>query len=61
MIAAWPYLLHPNILPFYGIYLEIDYEPGYNCIVLPYLKNANLGNHASILPQEHRLPMVRHA
>ncbi|KAF5362148.1 hypothetical protein D9756_002541 [Leucocoprinus leucothites] len=57
-LILWAHASHPNILPFYGVMLESDHNSQRICLVSPFMKNGNLHDYASRLPQKSRLPLI---
>ncbi|KAF9447258.1 kinase-like protein [Macrolepiota fuliginosa MF-IS2] len=54
---VWGQLIHPHILPFYGIYyLEETYEQ--ICLVSPWMNNSDLGTYLKRNPAVLRTPFI---
>ncbi|KAF5353889.1 hypothetical protein D9756_007267 [Leucocoprinus leucothites] len=59
-LIIWAHTSHPNVLPFYGVFLEDDngYPTQRISLVSPYMKNKNLQDYAPRLPQKSRFPLI---
>ncbi|KAF5353883.1 hypothetical protein D9756_007269 [Leucocoprinus leucothites] len=59
-LIIWAHTSHPNVLPFYGVFLEGDNGSPTQRISLvsPYMKNKNLQDYAPRLPQKSRFPLI---
>ncbi|KXN92513.1 Serine/threonine-protein kinase HT1 [Leucoagaricus sp. SymC.cos] len=57
-VILWAHSSHPNVLPFLGVFLDGQNSPPQTCLVSPYMKNGNLRDYASRLPQKSRLPLI---
>ncbi|EFI27044.1 TKL/TKL-ccin protein kinase [Coprinopsis cinerea okayama7 len=57
----WSQLHHPNVLPFYGIYLwpSEDSGPTWVCLLSPWMANGNLSQYLEARPALDRMPLVR--
>lgn len=49
----WAHLSHPNILSFYGVYLEKRI-----CIISPWMEKGELSSYLGNFPQIPRMPLV---
>jgi hypothetical protein len=59
-LAFWAHVSHPNIVPFYGVFHDDTNEIPQFCLLSPHLKNGVLHDYAPLLPQQSRIPLVRH-
>ncbi|KAJ3560252.1 hypothetical protein NP233_g10964 [Leucocoprinus birnbaumii] len=58
-VILWAHSDHPNVLPFYGVFLEDEGGiPKHICLVSPYMKNRNLYEYAPRFAQRARLPLI---
>ncbi|KAJ3576474.1 hypothetical protein NP233_g401 [Leucocoprinus birnbaumii] len=57
-LVLWSHSSHPNVLPFYGVFLENTGQSQRICLVSPFMKNGNLHDYAPRLPQKSRLPLI---
>ncbi|KXN83999.1 Cytokinesis protein sepH [Leucoagaricus sp. SymC.cos] len=57
-LILWAHSSHPNVLPFYGVFLEGPLDSPQTCLVSPFMKNGNLQAYARRLPQKSRLPLI---
>ncbi|KAJ3563796.1 hypothetical protein NP233_g8706 [Leucocoprinus birnbaumii] len=57
-LILWSHSSHPNVLPFYGVFLESAGPSQRICLVSPFMKNGNLHDYAPRLPQKSRLPLI---
>ncbi|KXN84851.1 Serine/threonine-protein kinase HT1 [Leucoagaricus sp. SymC.cos] len=57
-VILWAHSSHLNVLPFLGMFLDSQGNPPQICLVSPFMKNGNLRNYASRLPQKSRLPLI---
>lgn len=55
----WGQLSHPNILPFYGIYINEVRRNRFG-LVSPWMENGNVVNYLKHNPDVSRLPLVRY-
>ena len=51
---AWKYVLHPNVLPFFGVSETFDSF----CIINPWLLNGNIVEYTKKSPRANRLQLV---
>ncbi|KAF5356813.1 hypothetical protein D9756_006742 [Leucocoprinus leucothites] len=56
-LTMWAHLSHPNILPFYGVYLTKE-APSRPNPVSPYMRKGNLSTYARGLLPSDRLPLI---
>ncbi|KXN91098.1 hypothetical protein AN958_02873 [Leucoagaricus sp. SymC.cos] len=54
----WCYISHPNLLPFYGIYL-LEESIGCVCLVSPWMENGNITEYLRNKPEIPRRPLVQ--
>lgn len=57
-LILWAHSSHPNVLPFYGVFLEDVGDFQRICLVSPFMKNGNLHDYAPRLPQKSRLSLI---
>ncbi|KAJ3564996.1 hypothetical protein NP233_g7925 [Leucocoprinus birnbaumii] len=57
-LVLWSHSSHPNVLPFYGVFLESTGQSQRICLVSLFMKNGNLHDCAPRLPQKSRLPLI---
>ncbi|KXN84892.1 Cytokinesis protein sepH [Leucoagaricus sp. SymC.cos] len=57
-LILWAHSSHPNVLLFYGVFLEGPIESPQTCLVSPFMKNGNLHDYSPNLPQKSRLPLI---
>ncbi|KAJ3576477.1 hypothetical protein NP233_g402 [Leucocoprinus birnbaumii] len=57
-LILWAHSSHPNVLPFYGVFLESVGGLQRICLVSPFMKNGTLHDYAPRLPQKSRLPLI---
>ncbi|KAF5361838.1 hypothetical protein D9756_002614 [Leucocoprinus leucothites] len=57
-LILWANSSHPNVLPFYGVFLEGVGDSQRICLVSPFMKNGNLHDYAPRLPPKSRLPLI---
>ncbi|KXN84000.1 Serine/threonine-protein kinase HT1 [Leucoagaricus sp. SymC.cos] len=57
-LILWAHSSHPNVLPFYGVFLEGPSDSPLTCLVSLFMKNGNLHDYAPRLPQKSRLPLI---
>lgn len=57
-LILWAHSSHPNILPFFGVLLEVINGIQRICLVSPFMKNGNLHDYAPKIPQKSRLPLI---
>ena len=57
-IAVWRQLLHPNILPLYGVY-HLGGNKSRVCLVSPWMENGNIVQYLKQAPDTYRYPLVR--
>jgi len=55
-LALWAHLSHPNILPFYGVYLHSKAKR--ICLVSPWMEKGNLHEYLQHVPETPRLPLI---
>ncbi|KXN89684.1 hypothetical protein AN958_05346 [Leucoagaricus sp. SymC.cos] len=57
-VILWAHSSHPNVLPFLGVFLDIQSNPPQICLVSPFMKNGNLRDCTARLPQKSWLPLL---
>ncbi|KAJ3558591.1 hypothetical protein NP233_g11479 [Leucocoprinus birnbaumii] len=57
-LVLWSHSSHPNVLSFYGVFLESIGPSQRICLVSPFMKNGNLHDYVPRLPQKSRLPLI---
>ncbi|KXN84535.1 Ribosomal protein S6 kinase alpha-5 [Leucoagaricus sp. SymC.cos] len=57
-LILWAHSSHPNVLPFYGVFVQGAKGSPQTCLVSPFMKNGNLRDYAPRLSQKSRLPLV---
>ncbi|KXN81652.1 hypothetical protein AN958_04057 [Leucoagaricus sp. SymC.cos] len=57
-LILWAHSSHPNVLPFYGVFVEGTRDSPQTCLVSPFMKNGNLHDYAPRLFQKFRLPLI---
>ncbi|KXN89008.1 Ribosomal protein S6 kinase alpha-5 [Leucoagaricus sp. SymC.cos] len=57
-LILWAHSSHPNVLPFYGVFVHGARDSPQTCLVSPFMKNGNLHDYAPSLPQKSRLPLI---
>ncbi|KAF9451854.1 kinase-like protein [Macrolepiota fuliginosa MF-IS2] len=55
-LTVWAHLLHPNVLPFYGVFLYGSTKR--TCLVSPWMNQGNLAEFLKRFPERPRFPMV---
>ncbi|KXN89312.1 hypothetical protein AN958_05885 [Leucoagaricus sp. SymC.cos] len=56
-LVLWSHLSHPNIVPFYGVWVPTTAVSGI-CIVSPWMENGNLAQYLVKYPDTPRLPLL---
>jgi serine/threonine protein kinase len=56
-LILWAHMLHPNVLPFSGVYLSEEAMPR-TCIVSPWMENGDLLQYLMIFPNAPLTPLV---
>ncbi|KAJ3574256.1 hypothetical protein NP233_g1894 [Leucocoprinus birnbaumii] len=56
-LALWAHLSHPNILPFYGVYLSNEAVERI-CIVSPWMEYGDLLRYMSAFPESPKIPLI---
>ncbi|KXN89677.1 Tyrosine-protein kinase CSK [Leucoagaricus sp. SymC.cos] len=54
-LIEWVHLSHPNILPLYTAFLEMEEHP---CLVSPHISNVKIFEHAQELRSDQHLPLI---
>ncbi|KXN85983.1 Ribosomal protein S6 kinase alpha-5 [Leucoagaricus sp. SymC.cos] len=57
-LILWAHSSHPNVLPFYGVFVQGAKGSPQTCLVSPFMKNGNLRDYAPRLSQKSRLPLI---
>ncbi|KXN82288.1 Ribosomal protein S6 kinase alpha-5 [Leucoagaricus sp. SymC.cos] len=57
-LILWAHSSHPNVLPFYGVFVQGARDSPQTCLVSPFMKNGNLHDYAPRLSQKSRLPLI---
>ena len=57
-MAVWRQLLHPNILPLYGVY-HLHGDKSRVSLVSPWMENGNIVQYLKQAPDTYRYPLVR--
>ncbi|KXN84543.1 hypothetical protein AN958_12354 [Leucoagaricus sp. SymC.cos] len=57
-LILWAHSSHPNVLPFYGVFVQGGRDSPQTCLVSPFMKNGNLRDYAPRLSQKSRLPLI---
>ncbi|KXN83031.1 Ribosomal protein S6 kinase alpha-5 [Leucoagaricus sp. SymC.cos] len=57
-LILWAHSSHPNVLPFYGVFVQGGKGSPQTCLVSPFMKNGNLRDYAPRLSQKSRLPLI---
>jgi len=57
-MAVWRQLLHPNILPLYGVY-HLHGDKSRVSLVSPWMENGNIVQYLQQAPDTYRYPLVR--
>ncbi|KXN80802.1 Cytokinesis protein sepH [Leucoagaricus sp. SymC.cos] len=55
-LILWSHLSHPNIIPFYGVW--VPDETAQVCMVSPWMANGDLNRYLRVAPDVPRLPLV---
>ncbi|KXN81653.1 Serine/threonine-protein kinase CTR1 [Leucoagaricus sp. SymC.cos] len=57
-LILWAHSSHPNVLPFYGVFVRGARDSPQTCLVSPFMRSGNLHDYAPRLSQKSRLPLI---